>query len=347
LEFFVSYNSKDKEVAGTVGRLLEKHGHTPFLAHDDIKPSEKWEQEILRHLDTCNALIAVIAPNFVGSDYANQEVGIIMGKEKLIIPLRLDDSEFPGFINSSQAISTSEDRLDGAVAKAIRTAEDKLKIAFVRPSNVTSPTELVDARLKQRNEPYWLVSVKPQGGHGMIPKTGLVDKWITDSTNLPVLMTWMQSRPTANGWTFISNGPRFAELTADCEFCYGTAMRSDETVWMQKGIQILSQMTSFVGRVMEKFDIKAPMPSYIYPVLKLGRAQGLTLSIEVVPNALGERHATDEEEVVVQQSVLLDDWRKNPKPFLERMVTQFCRSFGISLGEEYATILVASALKNT
>src|SRR5438094_10546848 len=92
LEIFVSYSHKDKELAGKIGKLLDKAGQTPFLAHDDIKPTEDWEEEIMKRLDTCSALVAVITPNFVGSAYANQEVGLTMGRGKTVIPLRLGES---------------------------------------------------------------------------------------------------------------------------------------------------------------------------------------------------------------------------------------------------------------
>lgn len=346
MDFFISYNTKDKVLAGRVGKLLEREGQKPFLAHDDIRPTEDWENEILQHLDTCNVLIALITPNFSGSDYANQEVGIIMGKGKLVIPLRLDESHLPGFIKSSQAIPASEASLDNAVTKAIQTAEERVKAAFVRPRNITSASGVIDARLEQRNEPYWRVSVSPQGGYSSIPKTGNSDKWVLDVQNLPQLLTYMQGKPMSNGWTFTSNGPRFAELTEQGEFSYGFSIGNTKQVSIQKGIQLLSESIGYVIKLMDHFNLKSQTPGiWVYPQLKLGRSEGLSLSIALNPGASDEEsNVTDREEVMEGGVVSKDEWQKDQRSSIERIIIQFSRSFGISLDDLTARILVTAVL---
>lgn len=352
MEFFVSYSHKDKELAGRIGRLLEKAGQTSFLAHDDIKPTEDWEEEIMRRLESCSALVAVITPNFVGSAYANQEVGFTMGRGKLVIPLRLDESELPGFVKSSQAIPAVETKLDDAVRKTVQTAEEKSRANYVRPKRYTSVAELVDARLAQRREPYWRASVSPQGGLSMIPKANASDKWVSDIQNRPRLLTYLESKPTSKGWTFTSKGARYAELTDQGEFCYGSGIQKGEKVYMEKGIQILSQSIEYAMEVIQKFKLNPPHaplqpanPTTTYAQLKLGRAHGLSLEVEPVGSMWeGEQHVTDQEEILEYGTLTLEDWKKDPKPFLEQIAIQFCRNFGISLEEKSATSLVALAL---
>jgi len=351
LEIFVSYSHKDKELAGKIGKLLDKAGQTPFLAHDDIKPTEDWEEEIMKRLDTCSALVAVITPNFVGSAYANQEVGFTMGRGKTVIPLRLGESELPGFVKSSQAVPALETKLNDAVGKIIQTAEDKAKANYVRPKNYTVVSELVDARLEQRREPYWRASVALQGGMGAIPKSNASNKWVSDVQNRPDLLTYMESKPTAKGWTFSSQGARFAELTEMCEFCYGFSIHKGEKAYMQKGIEILSQSIEYTMKVIQQFKLGPPQtllppanPTNTYAQLKLGRTHGLSLQVEPADNMWGEPHTTDQEEVLVYGTLTLEDWQKDPEPFLEQITTQFCWNFGISLEEKDTKSLVASAL---
>jgi len=344
LEFFVSYNNADKELAGKIGKLLDRAGQTPFLAHDDIKPSADWEEEILKRLNTCTALVAVVTQNFRGSAYANQEVGFIMGRGKPVIPLRLADSELPGFVKSAQAIPTSEARLADAIGKIVQTAEEKIKANYVRPKTFTSVAELVDTRLEQRREPYWRASVSPQGGLGMIPKSNPSDKWVSDVQNRPQLLMYMESKPTSKGWTFTSKGARYAELTDQGEFCYGSSIQRGERPYMEKGIQILGQSIEYAMRVIQRFNLDTAHPTPTYPQLKLGRAQGLSLETEPVDSMSDEPHITDQEEVLEYGTLTLEDWNKDPKPFLEQIAIQFCRGFGISLEDKVAKSLVVSAL---
>ncbi len=352
MEIFVSYSHKDKVLAGKIGKLLDKAGQTPFLAHDDINPTEDWEEEIMKRLDTCSALLAVITPNFVGSAYANQEVGFTMGRGKTVIPLRLGESELPGFVKSSQAIPALETKLDDAVGKVVRTAEEKFTANYVRPKTFDSLAELVDARLEQRREPYWRALVTPQGGGGTIPKSNASDKWVSEVPNRPNLLAYLQSKPTSKGWTFTSQGARYAELTDKGEFCYGSSIQRGERVYMEKGIQILSQSIEYAMKVIQQFKLGPqnlslllpPNPTNTYAQLKLGLAHGLSLQVEQVDNMWEELHVTDQGEVLEYGTLTLEEWRKDPKPFLEKIAIQFCRSFGISLEEKAAKSLVVSAL---
>jgi hypothetical protein len=352
MEIFVSYSHKDKDLAGKIGKLLDRAGQTPFLAHDDIKPTEDWEEEIKKRLNTCSALVAVITPNFVGSAYANQEVGFTMGKGKAVIPLRLGESELPGFVKSSQAIPDSETKLDDAIGAIVQTAEEKAKANYVRPKNFDSLAELVDARLEQRREPYWRVLVTPQGGGGTIPKSSPADKWISDVQNRPRLLTHLISKPTSKGWTFVSKGARYAELTDHGEFCYGSSIQKGETVYIERGIQILNQSIVYAMKLIQQFKLNPPHapllpanPTNVYAQLKLGRAHGLSLQVEPVEIIWeDEPHSTDQEEILEYGTLTLEDWQKDPKPFLEQITIQFCRNFGISLEANLAKSVAASAL---
>ena len=97
-------------------------------------------------------------------------------------------------------------------------------------------------------------------------------------------------------------------------------------------------------RVIQRFNLDTAHPTPTYPQLKLGRAQGLSLETEPVDNMGDEQHITDQEEVLEYETLTLEDWEKDPKPFLEQITTQFCWNFGVSLEEKDTKSLVASAL---
>lgn len=117
-EVFLSYHHDDKKIAAEVKAELEKAGLTSFLAHDDIEVSKVWRDEILKHLDSCSALIAIVTANFRGSVWVNQEVGAVMAKKKPIVSLIFAQSErLPGFLEMFQGIHVST--INDVVSKSL------------------------------------------------------------------------------------------------------------------------------------------------------------------------------------------------------------------------------------
>jgi hypothetical protein len=76
-----------------------------FVAHDDIEPTKEWQAEIETALRTMDALVAIISPEFVLSKWCDQEVGIAIGRNKLVVPLRVG-SDPHGFLGKFQGLQT-------------------------------------------------------------------------------------------------------------------------------------------------------------------------------------------------------------------------------------------------
>ncbi|MFH1023075.1 MAG: toll/interleukin-1 receptor domain-containing protein [Planctomycetota bacterium] len=104
LRAFVSYSTKDKIMAGEVGRALERVGVIPFLAHEDLRVSETWRERILDELRAAHILVAVLSQASRESDWAPQEIGFACANpDMLFIPLSLDETVPFGFISHIQS----------------------------------------------------------------------------------------------------------------------------------------------------------------------------------------------------------------------------------------------------
>ncbi|MCJ7458380.1 MAG: toll/interleukin-1 receptor domain-containing protein [candidate division Zixibacteria bacterium] len=103
LRVFVSYSTRDKKIAGAIKQCLEQYGMDVFLAHEDITPSAKWQEEIIRELRQSDVFLPLLTKNFQGSEWTDQETGIAFGDEKFIIPLKVDIDPY-GFISRFQAL---------------------------------------------------------------------------------------------------------------------------------------------------------------------------------------------------------------------------------------------------
>lgn len=102
---FLSYQTKDKVVAGRLKTILEKLGIPSFLAHEDINVSEEWRLEILRKIGNAGLFVAVLSENYYKSEFCIQESGIAVFRENMtIIPLSIDGSLPMGFLSHIQSI---------------------------------------------------------------------------------------------------------------------------------------------------------------------------------------------------------------------------------------------------
>jgi hypothetical protein len=106
MKIFISYLTTKKEVAGKIKESLETFGYSCFLAHEDIRPTQIWIDEILENLHESDILLAIITDGFESSQWCNQEIGYFIGCKKLIIPVKINENP-PGFISKYQALKAS------------------------------------------------------------------------------------------------------------------------------------------------------------------------------------------------------------------------------------------------
>src|SRR5208283_2782050 len=85
---FVTHVSAAKRGAHSIKAALAEYQIAAFVAHDDIEPTREWQAEIESALRTMDALTAIITPDFISSRWCDQEVGIAIGRGKLVVPLR-------------------------------------------------------------------------------------------------------------------------------------------------------------------------------------------------------------------------------------------------------------------
>jgi hypothetical protein len=100
---FISHVASQKAPAHRLKEALARYHVAAFVAHDDIEPTKEWQAEIERALRTMDALVAMVAPGFVDSRWCDQEIGMAIGRGKLVVPLRLG-ADPHGFMGKYQAL---------------------------------------------------------------------------------------------------------------------------------------------------------------------------------------------------------------------------------------------------
>lgn len=100
-KLFISHLASFKKQISQLKIELEKYGISGFVAHENIEPTKEWQDEIEKGLFSMEALCAVLMPDFNKSKWTDQEVGVAVGREILIIPIRRDMDPY-GFIGKYQ-----------------------------------------------------------------------------------------------------------------------------------------------------------------------------------------------------------------------------------------------------
>lgn len=121
LKVFISHLSSNRERMSALKSNLGHWGISAFIAHEDIKASREWRDEVEAGLETMDVLVAVVEPGFKESDWCAQEVGYALGRKVDIIPLRagLDPFGFFGKYQGIQIKGKLPDRVASEVAQTL------------------------------------------------------------------------------------------------------------------------------------------------------------------------------------------------------------------------------------
>jgi TIR domain len=114
-KLFISHTNRYMELAGNLRRALADKGIDAFVAHDQIEPTQQWQDRLETALRTCDALVAIVSPDFSASRWCDQEVGYCMARGVLIVPLSLG-ADPHGFIGKYQSMSARENDDPSAIA---------------------------------------------------------------------------------------------------------------------------------------------------------------------------------------------------------------------------------------
>lgn len=122
---FISHISKDKQKATRLRDCLSEYAISAFVAHEDIKPTRAWQEQIERGLFCMDALVALHTDGFSKSFWTQQEVGVALGRGTPVFSIRMGEDP-TGFISKHQAISRGQKKAEEVASEldALLTANE-------------------------------------------------------------------------------------------------------------------------------------------------------------------------------------------------------------------------------
>lgn len=143
---FISYQTEDRAVAGSLRAALEPAGIEAFLAHEDINVSVIWRDRLLAELHAVDIFVAVLSAAYYRSHWCIQESGIAAFKpDLLVIPLSLDGTTPPAFLSGFQSTKIDPERITPRVLAPAFTTKDSAKGLFNLISLIARSTNYRDA----------------------------------------------------------------------------------------------------------------------------------------------------------------------------------------------------------
>ena len=116
-KLFISHIAKDKAIAIRLRNVLKTYNIEAFVAHEDIKPSEEWQIEIERALQTMDFFVSIHTKGVRESIWCQQEIGYAACRNVKMIPIKFGEDP-QGFIGKIQALIRGNKSAE-AVAKDI------------------------------------------------------------------------------------------------------------------------------------------------------------------------------------------------------------------------------------
>lgn len=117
---FISHVHTEKVAAANLRTSLQRYGISCFVAHEDIITSDEWRDEILRCLNSMDAMVTVLSTDFNGSKWCDQEVGFAVCRDVLIIPINKGQLPY-GFIEKYQSYGAQGKFVDDVAQTVFRT----------------------------------------------------------------------------------------------------------------------------------------------------------------------------------------------------------------------------------
>jgi TIR domain len=100
---FISHSTKDNADTEAMARWLKQQGHTSyFIDYDEqsgIRAGTDWAQVLYQRLRQCQAVIALVTPNWLESKWCFGEMVMARENGKPIFPIKLKPCELPGLLS--------------------------------------------------------------------------------------------------------------------------------------------------------------------------------------------------------------------------------------------------------
>ncbi len=85
----ISYSHRGRDFAAKVRFHIEEHNRVPWIDKDGIPPAANFTENIDREIERSQAVVFVLSPSFLESDFCRKEISHAVRSNKKLIPILL------------------------------------------------------------------------------------------------------------------------------------------------------------------------------------------------------------------------------------------------------------------
>ena len=95
-EVFISYSTKDTDIANALLEVLESYGLNCWMAPRNIPKGAQWAEEIDKAIQNARVFVVIISSHSVESKQVPKEIALAVTACESIYPFRIDDTGLQG-----------------------------------------------------------------------------------------------------------------------------------------------------------------------------------------------------------------------------------------------------------
>ncbi len=140
---FISHTAKHKSIAKRLRDVLRLYNIECFVAHEDIKPSEEWQEEIRKALNTMDFFISLHTAGFSKRIWCQQEVGYAVAHGVKIIPIKFEEDP-EGFIGKYQALIRGKKNAEEISQDILNILKDSEQTKEIYNTKISTASSVYD-----------------------------------------------------------------------------------------------------------------------------------------------------------------------------------------------------------
>lgn len=103
-QVYLSYTMRDIEIAKMIAIRLREDGFEPWLAHEQIRPGDRWVDKIVDGIKKSQWVLLLLSENTSSSEWIEQEIDYVFQLEsqlgrRLLLPVLISGNEIPAIVN--------------------------------------------------------------------------------------------------------------------------------------------------------------------------------------------------------------------------------------------------------
>ena len=93
MDLFISYSSKDKNVADAVCHVMEENSITCWVSPRDVQPGISYAKQIIQAIKDCKVFVLIFSKESNISEHVGNEVDCAFRSKKPIIPFVIENTD--------------------------------------------------------------------------------------------------------------------------------------------------------------------------------------------------------------------------------------------------------------